>query len=369
MDARLSAKACARVLAFSTLVIAQVPATAAAQSWVNVTGNLANMSSECGNLYRLSGEPGSGRIIAGVALRGLWVNSSDATWTQLGTGAGSDTITNRPTWIAYDPAHPGTFWESGIYNGGGVYNTTDGGSTFRRLGSISHNDYVSVDFSDPARQLLLAGGHEQSRTIYRSTNGGQNWSNIGSTLPEGTKPSTIPHLIDPTTYLVNAAGFGSGTGGIFRTTDGGASWQQVSTFEPSWPPLVTSDGAIYWPGFGGGLVKSSDGGMTWTQVGNGLRGVTPVELPDHRLVSAGQTHLMVSADGGSTWTPLGPALPYGPLSVVYSPVRRAFFISRWDCGGVVLPDAVMRLDFDATPGILPPTNLRVVPPTPGAGAN
>src|SRR4029079_8015651 len=155
----------------------------AAASWVNVTGNLANMASECGNLTMLSAVPGSDTIIAGVALKGLWANSSGNTWSHLGSGAGSDTITNRPSWITYDPLHPGVFWESGIYNGRGVFKTTDGGSTFRQLGSIAHNDYVSVDFGDPDRKTLLAGGHEQAQTVYRSTDGGQTWTNIGVTLP------------------------------------------------------------------------------------------------------------------------------------------------------------------------------------------
>jgi photosystem II stability/assembly factor-like uncharacterized protein len=343
------------------IVVFFMASPAAAQTWVNVTGNLANMSSECGNLQHMAAAPDSGRIIAGVAQRGLWVNTSGSTWTQLGTGSGSDTITNRPTWMAFDPAHPGTFWESGIYNGGGVYKTTDNGTTFRRLGSVAHNDYVSVDFADPNRQLLLAGGHEQSQTVYRSTDGGQTWTNIGMNLPAGTKFSGIPLIITSQIYLVNAAGWGT-TGGVYRTTNGGSSWVRVSAFEPFMPPLVASNGAIYWPVFNG-LIKSTDSGVTWTQAATGLLGITPVELPDRRLVSIGGNRLMVSGDGGSTWSALGPTLPYTPNGVVYSTSRRAFFIFRWDCGGAVLSDAVMRFDYDVSAG-LPgaPANLRIVSP-------
>ena len=56
------------------------------------------------------------------------------------------------------------------------------------------------------------------------------------------------------------------------------------------------------------------------------------------------------------------ASAYDPAGVVYSPGRRAFFIWHWDCGAVVLPDAVMRFDYEvasSVPG--PPTNLRIVP--------
>jgi hypothetical protein len=255
--------------AFGVALGAQGFVPLAAGTWTNVTGNLANMSSDCGNLTMVSPVPGSNTIIAGVALQGLWANTNGSTWTHLGAGAGSDTIINRPFWIVYDPAHPGVFWESGIYTGAGVYKTTDNGSTFHQLGpadTIRHMDYVSVDFSDPNRQTLLAGGHEQSQAVWRSTNGGQDWTNIGLNLPANTGFSTNPLIIDSQTYLVNTqTSWGSGSAGIYRTTNGGTSWQQVSALGPAGPPLVASNGAIYWS-VGDSLLKSINSGLTWTRV-------------------------------------------------------------------------------------------------------
>ncbi|MCX6905689.1 MAG: hypothetical protein NTW03_19850 [Verrucomicrobia bacterium] len=40
-------------------------------AWVNVTANLADMPSECGNLCLLSVVPGQDKIIAGIAKQGL----------------------------------------------------------------------------------------------------------------------------------------------------------------------------------------------------------------------------------------------------------------------------------------------------------
>jgi hypothetical protein len=64
------------------------------------------------------------------------------------------------------------------------------------------------------------------------------------------------------------------------------------------------------------------------------------------LVAAGDGTLMISGDRAVTWWPIGPALPYLPDGLIYSPQRKAFFIWRGDCHDEVLPDAVMRLDFD-----------------------
>lgn len=88
------------------------------------------------------------------------------------------------------------------------------------------------------RRTLLAGGHEQSRTVWKSVDGGQTWTNIGATLPEGTKFSSNPLLLDASTYVVNASGWGKGTGGVYHTADGGATWTQVSTLEADGAPCA-----------------------------------------------------------------------------------------------------------------------------------
>src|SRR5438105_446083 len=84
--------------------------------WLNVTGNLADLPSECGNLCLLSAVPGQDKIIAGIARRGLWqTTDGGVSWQPLGQSPGSDAIVNRPSRILYDPANANIFWESGIY--------------------------------------------------------------------------------------------------------------------------------------------------------------------------------------------------------------------------------------------------------------
>jgi hypothetical protein len=330
-------------------VVAQPVATAIAQpaagAWQNVTGNLANMTSECGNLMLLSTVPGSPKVVAGIALQGLWANSDGGTsWSKLGTQPGSASIVNRPSWIAYDPRDPTTFWESGMYNGGGAYRTSDSGFSFVQLGSLSHTDFISVDTGDPQRRTLLVGGHESARTVWKSSDGGQNWVNVGTTLPEGTGFSTDPLVIDAHTYLVNAdRGWSQGAPGIFRTTDGGATWAKVSGVGPSGPPLVATDGTIYWLS-GDGVVRSSDRGVNWERVGSGLA-VRPIQLPDGRLASASRTTLLVSEDRGATWSPIGPKVPYEPAGLVYSDGQQAFYVWHGGCGSTVLADAIGKLPF------------------------
>ncbi len=324
-------------------LVASLPA-----QWVNVTANLADLPSECGNLCLLSVVPGQDRIIAGIAKRGLWQSTDGGLrWTALGQGTGSDVIVNRPSHILYDPAHVSVFWESGIYNSSGVYRTADDGRTFQHLGGAKHNDYVSVDFSDPQRRTMLAGGHEQSRTVWKSADGGQAWTNIGAALPEGTKFTTHPLFIDASTYLVNASGWGKGTGGVYRTTTGGATWTQVSALEAQGAALSASDGSFYWMlASDRGAIRSTDQGRTWTQVcGSGvIKGLHLIELPDGKLAAVADKHIKVSADHGATWTPLLDPMPVQPAGVIYAPARQAFFIWNWNCKERVLTNAIWRHD-------------------------
>jgi hypothetical protein len=318
--------------------------------WAKAASNLTTLNSECGNLSTLASKPDQDLLIAGVAKNGLWSSKDGgASWQAMGTGAGSDPITNRTSAVVFDPVSKDRFWESGIYNGNGVYETSDGGVTFQKQGSATHADLVSVDFSDPDRKTLLAGGHEQSRTLNRSTDGGATWAPIGSGLPDSTN-CTLPLVIGALDYLVGCGGYGGGAVGIYRTTNGGTSWAEASKSGGGSRPLVASDASIYWASPNGSLTRSTDHGQTWQDVAGAgsVNSTSPTELPDGRLAALGQNAVVVSADSGKTWQKVTKNLPYNDArGVLYSKYQKAFFIWRFSCGDGPLPDdAVERAAFD-----------------------
>lgn len=317
--------------------------------WVNVTSNLSGMASECGNTSFVSAKPSEDLVIAGVALQGLWgTRDGGASWQKLGTGSGSAAVTNRASSIIYDPVRPEVFWESGIYNGNGIFRSDNSAGVFQSLGNIGHNDSVSVDFSDPTRQTLLAGGHEQKQMIHRSQDGGRTWINVGANLPGGTAFSSFPLVINSRTFFAGLnPSWGGGTGGIYQSNDAGATWAQASAQGGGSLPLIARDGSIYWPDGNGALMRGTGAGANWTWrqtiAAGTLANVQPVELPDGRLVSLSGQRLMISSDRGASFQAFGPALPFTPAGITYSDSDKAFYIWQFDCGNRVLPNAIMKL--------------------------
>jgi hypothetical protein len=325
-----------------------------AGNWVNTTSNLAKLDSECGNMSFVSAKPDEDLLIAGVAVNGLWGSRDGGdSWTQLGTGAGSDMIINRTSAIIYDPTDSNKFWESGIYGGPGAYVTTDDGATFSKLGNVIHTDLLSVDLGDPERKTLLAGGHEQAQTLNLSTDGGKTWMPIGSKLPSNSYCNN-PLVIDANNLLTGCTTFASGPTGIYLTTDSGGSWTSLTTSGGAGTPLRASDGSIYWASSGeGGMTRSTDGGMTWKDVVGGgvLKSLSPIELPDGRIAALGLHAVVVSADHGATWTEVSPPLPYGDVAgLAYSAPQKSFYVWHFTCAfpaPIPLPaDAIMKFAFD-----------------------
>jgi hypothetical protein len=334
-------------------------------AWVNVTGNLAGMSSECGNMQAISAIPNANKVIAVVSAAGLWATTNGGTsWAKMG-GASGNAITNRGSQFIYDPSNPNTFWECGIYHNPGIVKTTDGGASFIALGGIYHNDGMAVDLSDPLRKTILAGAHETKQKLYKSIDGGNSFTDIGASLPAGSGFSSFPALVDAQTYIMTAtAGWGGGSNGVFRSTNAGTSWTTVSSEGASSPACQTSKGDIYFGRNGGGLLTGNPTGTTWTVISNGATG-SPIELPGGKLAVLVAGGVAISADDGATWTTAIHSLPNSAMSLTYNSMGGAFYVCHWDCGNAVLSDAVWRYDTMLQAGL----NVYALQPSPASITN
>src|SRR5258708_1597476 len=104
------------VLAVPILLSALCPriSHAAPAVWTNVTSNLANLPSGCGNVSYISAKPDEDMLITSIGMQGLYSSVDGGTsWQKM--GAGSPPVTHYMASIVYDPQNPRTMWESGIY--------------------------------------------------------------------------------------------------------------------------------------------------------------------------------------------------------------------------------------------------------------
>jgi len=312
--------------------------------WVNAAGNLGGETWGYAGVTVLPPVPDSADVIAGVSERGLWSSGDGGrSWKQLGADD-KEPIKNRPFRVLFDPRNPAVFWESGNY-GAGVFKTIDGGKSFTRLGNLNHVDGIPVDFSDPERKTMLAGLHEQVRSLHRSTDGGKTWQKIGDRFPENSNFTTDPIILDSTTFLINTAGWKQkATWGIYRSENGGENWENVSKAGPNGTALVASDGSIYWQVlWDAGLIRSTDRGKTW---GDPFKPVTSnaIELPDKRLAGFAGVQIHLSSDRGTTWTKFGPPVPFKPSGIIFSARGKCFY--AWHLSDKRDPKAVVRLDVE-----------------------
>ena len=247
----------------------------------------------------------------------------------------------RAVAVAGIPGNPTTFYFGAV--NGGIWKTTDGGVVWRpifddqRVASIGA---LAVASSDP--KIIYAGtGESDIRSdlssgdgVYKSTDGGQSWSNVG--LHDSEQISRI--VVDPRdSNLVYVAVLGhayapNAERGVYKSSDGGGKWTKVLDlgaeigaadlaiaadspnilFAMMWrahrPPWSTY-GPITEPG--GGLYRSTDAGQTWQRLtGKGLpegdwaRSGVALSGDGKRvyaLIDARNPGLYRSEDGGDSW--------------------------------------------------------------------
>jgi len=236
---------------------------------------------------------------------------------------GGNYISGRTNCIAFHPTDPLTMYVASA--GGGVWKTTDGGSTFQpltdNLTTLSCGS-VAVDPVNPSVVYVGTGELNYSLDsyygdgVFKSTDAGASWTKVAATGTVGSYISQI--VIDPLNTNVL---YLSGSSGVFRSTDAGLSWKSTSSggnancivMNPLNPlVLYTTTGG----GFNDLVKKSTDGGVSWTTLTGGLPspvGRTQLVLAPsdtgmlYASIARGSSPykllgLYASTDGGATWS-------------------------------------------------------------------
>lgn len=182
---------------------------------------------------------------------------------------------------------------------GGVWRSTDGGTTFDPVFDDHPQSIgaVRVAPSDP-NTVWVGTGEPWTRNstsyglgVFKSTDGGDSWKAMGLEDTERIGAVRI-HPTEPDTVFVCATGplfADSEARGIYKTTDGGENWNKVLyvdektgcadlDIDPQEPDILYAGmwefrrRADYFEsgGPGSGFYRSTDGGDTWTEIRAGL---------------------------------------------------------------------------------------------------
>ncbi len=304
-------------------------------SWVDASGDLFAGENGGSAVWRMLAWPGAKTLVASVTKHGLWASSdAGAHWQRLGQPGQRPPDAGQAVQFLLDAQDARTLWCSGMY-GFGCWRSSDGGATFVKLGDQAHLDGIGVDGGDPAHKTILIGLHERDRSLHLSTDGGASFHLIGDRLPEGTGFSTLPIVLDASTFITNTSGWGDKKWGIWRSQDAGATWAKVADAGAADYALIARSGTIFYPLLWEmDHIASRDHGLTWQKLKAPVRGLL-IELPDGTLVGLGgdgRAKLFASGDDGMTWTPFGDEVPFKPVGLIYDPVHNAFVAYRSEKG-------------------------------------
>ena len=295
---------------------------------------------------------------------------SPTTWTNIGPApmtadpkAEAQPSAGRVQGIAADPANANTIFIA--TSGGGVWKTTDGGTTWSPLTDTQKTTAMGAIAMAPSNSnVVYAGtgtpdsGGNFGRGVLVTTDGGATWilyNNNGLFDRLGVSEIAIDPKDANTAYVATSTigpinGDINKDDAIWKTTDGGKTWTETTRSKSTFPwssvridQNTSGTSAVLYAAVGNdsqpdatdGVYKSTDGGGTWTLLPNAPTGtaagrmVVAVSKSDPDPNNPGQfvansnvvyisasnpaNHnlykFMRSADGGSTFTDLTAMTP------------------------------------------------------------
>src|SRR5271167_2738241 len=247
--------------------------------------------------------------------------------------------------VAIDPSNPKTVWvgsgEAWLRNsvsiGDGVYKSTDGGENWTNVGlkDSEHIAKILVNPTDGNDVLVCATGHlwddNDERGVFQTSDGGKTWKKVlaGANASSGcamiARSKQEPKTIYAAMWDFRRQGWtfrsGGPGSGLFKSTDGGANWSEVSSAKglpakpwgrvavqvaPSKPQVVYANIEAE---KGRGLYRSDDAGKAWTKLDASnymvwrpfYFGNLIVDPKDENKIFKPDLILLLSNDGGKTF--------------------------------------------------------------------
>lgn len=304
-------------------------------NWINISdkyfggsiGAVAVAPSDETVLYVGEGE-NTMRGNVSEGLGGMWRSDDGGkSWKNIGLKDGRHIIR-----IVIHPKNPDIVWVAvmghlfGPNEERGVYKTTDGGKTWKKVLYVNNQTGCSDLVMEPGNpNVFYAGTWRVIRTPYslesggegsglwKSTDGGETWTNISSKkgLPKGVwgivGVAVAPSNTDKIYSIIENA-----NGGLYMSADGGETWTLQSNDnnirQRAWYYTKVfvdpkNENRVYCPNVG--FMRSNDGGRTFqsVQTPHGDHHDLWIDPEDgNRMIVADDGGAQVSFNGGASWS-------------------------------------------------------------------
>ena len=287
-------------------------------------GTLATHASDPGAVYAFN--------------HNLWKSTDyGVTWMQL-TGSGDICCFGDGDFVIASSS-PSTFYLAGLWSGStpnGIYKSTDSGSTWMLMNNGLTNETIRTLAVHPTNVDIVFAGTMGDWPIdpavdyglFKTTDGGVNWSHINCGLPEVLHINQIAiYPGDPNFIYMASEGENSG---VYRSDDGGNCWWKIFNDNASSVAIDPGNPEIVYVGTwnSGGFYVTLNGGGTWTQLNDGLPvnpGIESIAIdPENpRHVFIGTTAGVYEATLNFDFTVTTEGLPEGVKDESYSVTLKA----------------------------------------------
>lgn len=181
--------------------------------------------------------------------------------------------------------------------GAKFYKSVDAGATWslkKTFTSVTLYELACFDESE----IIVAGSVQ---TTYRSTDGGETWSDTNQVPNAGTLNSVFALHGSSTAYCAGTSGK------VFKSNDKGAIWTVAGNASGIINSIWFSTPTIGWAVGNSGLIyKSTNSGTDWTQKEIGLtsNNLQSVRFSDanNGIIVGNLGTILKTTDGGTTWT-------------------------------------------------------------------
>jgi photosystem II stability/assembly factor-like uncharacterized protein len=286
-----------------------------------------------GDINELVVDPQHARVMFATTAEGVFKSANGGrTWRPL------DLARSRIDALAMAPGDPKTLY---VGSARGVFKTTDGGASWQATSAdilANETPQEHQHRSDEGYVYALAVDRHDSdvvyattweRGVFKTTDGGASWRRIG--LRSVNTLALDPR--DPETIYAGTVGAAAGPGsiydmgGAFKSSDGGASWHPVGFQGRNVNTLMLDlqqPETVYAGTDENGVFKSTDGGRTWRELtmlqGAELLALDP-QQPETLYARTDENGFFTSTDGGRTWGEL--TMPRGAELLALDPRKSA----------------------------------------------